>query len=422
MQKVKKLAIAVGLLGLIALGGGVLIRLEPFAKPEREVRLSYAYQALVETAEALETAWLSGRFELDLSRCPGLTNLALLEQKFGLDQSQILKCNISALECALKQAAQNDGMTRTLPDRSQRQIFPVPLGEGKFVEVIYFSDPRSRGNPADVYFSLRDSSSEQALLFSLEDRCSETELPAGRYAHGVLVSGQRDWMWDTMESRIQIDRYPVSWGDFARWAQTQADWTAPLPVDWALLVADKVPKIFQKRFCEAQGKTLLQSHIADAAAFYPAALQTENVAIIPRGPYPQGRRRSATLLGRVLEGLEPELNLATHCLEIPTEECRELGFANLARLDSASSHSGVFGLLGGSMEHVRNPLNPEQNLILSSMSYAARSPIHAVGVRGSWNGESFEGQSVQGPPTAELSLVSEVSIGFRCMRRKGEAP
>lgn len=416
MQKVKILGLSLFTLSLVTVITGLLYRHFQKSFPDKDIQLNSPFESLLEVADHIEGLWISGRYPEGSLNCDEVLQLEELLGRFPLlDRQQLFRCDPMILSCFLS-GKEKSGIEWRRPDRSLVTVFPERVKAQELVVTLFAEDGRVVNSPKKHFFKLRALGVQESLLFSLEDTCSESSLPEGRYAHGPQPVGQSDFLWDSTGQKIKIDRYPVSWGEFKRWLRTRPDLSFDEEMGNHFMPADRVSLEWQWSYCEAQGKTILQSHIFDAAAFYPAQISASHIAVLPRGPYPQGRRRTATVMGRYLEGQSEELELEGHCLEVYTRECAEWGLPLLARLDTGSSHSGIFSTLGGIIEHIRNPWSSEHNLALASQYFFADSPLHALGVRGGWDGTGFDERSINSEQEITFPR-GELGIGFRCMRR-----
>ena len=93
----------------------------------------------------------------------------------------------------------------------------------------------------------------------------------------------------------------------------------------------------------------------------------------------------------------------------------------------SSSWSGIFQVLGGYPEAMKNPFHNNKNLKLSSFYFNASSLWHELGLRGSWDGMSFDVNRLEVDEKLKFQKKlmkleslpsSDIKITFRCMRRK----
>ena len=114
-----------------------------------------------------------------------------------------------------------------------------------------------------------------------------------------------------------------------------------------------------------------------------------------------------------------------YCKKVFTKDC--LSLVPLKRHSiSSSSWSGVFQVLGGYPEAMKNPFHEQKNLKLSSFYFGAGSLWHELGVRGFWDGRSFDINrlGIEEKLTFEKNVSkvenlpsSDIRITFRCMRK-----
>ena len=412
MQKVKKAFILLTPLGAIfALLLAVYFWKFSPQKHEQKIQLNQALISVQTTAIKIENQWRLGLFEEIIQSCPEfqplLTEMARTTHG-ARDLSRFLRCDVKALNCALSQ----------LPKLGELRAKKIGSDDLPYVQLSYHSQRKNmRTKGKEIFFALTDQKTNHQSFFSVEDTCLDIPLEQKIYTIGSQRPGQLDWLWDNDKTQVYVDRYLVSRGDFYHWIKFHDPKTAE---DWKVEglefyeIADNIPRALQEKYCLDHGKELLNSHYADAASFYPSQLDAEVFAIIPRGPYPQGRRRQNSKLGLIREDKKTadQIDWRDLCQEIHLGACQEHRKL-LARDEISLSWSGIFHVLGGVMESVKNPKNPEQNLIPSSFYFPYDSEVHQVGIRGSWDGESFVGKNLSLPFNLELDQ-EKVSIGFRC--------
>lgn len=412
MQKVKKAFILLTPLGAIfaLLLGLYFWKFSPL-KHEQKIQLNQGLISLQSAAIKLENQWRLGLFEESIKSCsefkPLLAELARTTHG-ARDLSRFLRCDVNALNCALSQ----------LSNQNEMRAEKIGTNDLPFVQLSYHSQRKNLNTKGkEVFFELTDQKTNHQSFFSLEDTCLDIPLEDKIFTIGPQRTGQIDWLWDNHNAQVYIDRYLVSRGDFYHWmkfhdAEAAQAWKVEGLESYE--IADNIPRALQEIYCADHGKELLNSHYADAASFYPSQLDAETFAIIPRGPYPQGRRRQTSKLGLIREDKKTadQIDWSDLCREIhlsPCQEHRKL----LARDEISFSWSGIFHVLGGVMESVKNLQNPEQNLIPSSFYFPYDSEVHQVGIRGNWDGESFVGKNLNLPFSLELDQ-EKVLIGFRC--------
>lgn len=393
MQKVIRLFLVMVLLALVVGGSAYLYRLKSevnvqvIAPPEEE---------LVARAYEIEQAWKTGHWGEKVRDCADLSELMTYLEERELDPTPWLRCEPKALSCFLKTRQQE-----------QEGFFSPSWSESTHVKVFFHESEKVERDSWRVFFKLQNK--QKTLIFSLADECSDSLIAPGIKAYGPGPKGGTDWLWDNREGELFLDSYPVSKGEFARWKGQEVDGLEYFEIAGQVSVEDRWA------YCEAQGKTPARAHVYDGASFYPPQLSASFIAIWPRGPYPQGRRRAESYLGRYLDQLEPELDIKQLCREIKTAECLERHPRLLARDQTATTVHGVFQVLGGALESMINPLAPNENLKLSSVYFDLNSPHHRLGVRGTWDGESFMSDQFD---LVEREQTENLQVGFRCQGRR----
>jgi len=423
MQKVKKLLFLYinFLLAIIA-----VVYLSGWFKKtdsQQNIRLSTGTHALIEAASLIERYWQQGNWPLDMKECQGLSELLGYLEQHGLDQARFLQCEPQALECFLADLIKNPLEVHSF-DRVSWDVSSLALENEKMVATRYHQDPEVRKAATLHFFQLVESTTRTKHLFSIEDSCRDRKLKESLHPYGEQQPVGLDFIWDNRGRSLYVDRFLVSRGEFFDWLN-QVQVSHPFgggktPEGFErFLIMDHAPLQWQKMYCEAHGKTLLQSHVADGASFFPAQLQSDQIMVYPRGPFPQGRRRLDSYIGEVLEDKNKQIDLSKLCREVFTLECLDVYGPALARFPFGLSYQGIEQVLGGMPESTVNKIETSRRVQLSSAYFSVRNEVHRLGKRYHWDGESFDSGAFEvSLSDDEEPLPLTIGIGFRCMRVK----
>jgi hypothetical protein len=422
MQKVKKLLFLYinFLLAIIA-----VVYLSGWFKktdPQQNIRLSTSTHALIEAASLIERYWQQGNWPLEMKKCKGLSELLGYVEQHALDQARFLQCEPKALECYLASLTENPIQVHSF-DRVSWEVSSTPAQNQKLLAIRYHQDPEVRSAAKLYFFQLMEISSKTQQLFSLEDSCRDRKLKESLHPYGEQKPVGQDFIWDNRGRSLYIDRFLVSRGEFFDWLN-QLQTSHPFVSDKLeglerFQIVDNIPLHWQKKYCEAQGKTLLQSHIADGASFFPAQLQSDQIMVYPRGPFPQGRRRLDSYIGEIVDDANKEIDLTKLCREVFTLECAGIYGPVLARFPFGLSYQGIEQVLGGVPESSANKIEPNRRVQLSSAYFSVRNEVHRLGKRYLWDGENFDSGAFEvNLSDEEEPLPLTLGIGFRCMRVK----
>lgn len=416
MQKLIKLIILY--LGILAILAGLAYF---FSRKKQDSDLgqhsaSHSSMALILAAEQIERYWQNGQWPENVYKCDQLTELISYLKTHELKIERFLQCEPQALECFLKMMSK-EPLSILTSDRQDWQIQAVAVHEDEILVTRYHEDLEVSSASKLFFFQLFEPKARLSHLFSIEDSCLDHRLREGLHPYSEPKPVGEDFIWDNRHRAIYIDRFLVSQGQFYDWIQN-AKFNHPFKINSQnsglerFKIAADIPLEWQRRYCEAQGKTLAQSHILDGASFFPAQLQSDQIMIYPRGPYPQGRRKLDAYLGEIMDKPDLEIDLPKLCKEAFTAECLKHYQALLSRFPSGLSFQGIEHVLGGMPEASINKIEPEQRVRLSSFYFNARDPIHRLGKRFAWDGERFESAFFD----LDQELPSILGIGFRCMK------
>ncbi|MCM2350582.1 MAG: hypothetical protein NDI69_11235 [Bacteriovoracaceae bacterium] len=217
----------------------------------------------------------------------------------------------------------------------------------------------------------------------LADTCRDTYLPERIYGYG-----KDGFIWDNFGRNIFIDKFYVTNRQVNEWrilkgeaSKVEADrkkW--PLP---ALLSLKE-----QINYCAFYGKRLLEAKLFDAASMSPSDFKdTKPERIIrPDTPWQRDHRRSFLGMARI----NPDYQLTPlDCQLAQVKGCQEKYFST----DSAT-WMGFHYSLGFYPESLRNVIEPNKNLKMSSHLLSPDSAWHELGKLADWNGQQNEKQPV----------------------------
>ena len=257
-------------------------------------------------------------------------------------------------------------------------------------------------------------SSDSSLPVLLEDACGEVYLPQRIYAYGPYLKS-KDWRWDNFSQNVYIDKnlvtyedidewldYNASQGEMAKEIRRKVKWPKER-LQWKRPVSG-LSKKEMKHFCSFRGKQLLEAHYYDAATFHPGDFSNVKPLKNIRGPYPW-TNKSMHFFSQNLE----------FCSKVFTKECLS-GPGGERVYEHYRKHStswiGMFEILGGVPEAVRNVIDPKKNLKASSYYFSADSSWHKLGMRAYWDGSAFEERNFDWIDVKK----NLIEVSFRCMK------
>ncbi|HAZ14014.1 MAG: hypothetical protein A2X86_17250 [Bdellovibrionales bacterium GWA2_49_15] len=438
-MKRKKLIFLLGLIVSVSLfvGGGWKLY-KDFYLPRRNAGLwaerARAAQVLRRAVEQIEGHWFKGDQE-------GLWERGELACAEWLGESTntsdiFLRCNPGFIQCLY-------GSGRPVKVDVGDIHYNVSLSADfqtneKKSRVYQVSNRFGSDNPFSFHAGIRIKLQIQELpnysqeMF-LEDSCHEAFLPQRKYAYGSPTKRGSDFLWDSVGRLIVFDRYLVTERDVREWADFV---TLPKELEERIRSSARAPALpsvqllpqEMQAFCQYKGKTLMSALVFDAASFFPLRLNDPLPEFISRGPYPWGHREKDSFVYKIIQGDTTQIN-QENCQMLYAQECASKAAWKSFSRDS-SSFAGLFQILGGVMEYLDNPLEPELNLKVSSVYFPFSSAWHRLGVRGHWDGEGHSADhfsmfdSTSGT-RKEVGLdlpggIDYFEVGFRCMREVAE--
>ena len=250
-------------------------------------------------------------------------------------------------------------------------------------------------------FDLEDPETKEKLTIALSDNCHELYLEQNTYAYGEAPTGKNsdDYQFDNLNRQIYFDQHLVTNSDINEWIkydtlkQTNGLENVTLG-DQLFLPATNLNLTQMQNYCSFKGKNLILAHIIDAASFLTSDQH--------RSPYYWTKKR-----------VEQKIN----CDLVFSKEC--LAEKKYRLNSSGPSWAGLYDSLGGVMEAMRNPIDPESNLKASSFYFEKKSLWHHLGFRAHWDGASHELGNFNFKGIAPSGIENTYQVGFRCMREAG---
>jgi len=375
---------------------------------------------LIKTSEIIEKAWLEGQTD-QLSKEEFVECKKELVANDNVDLSY-LRCNPDFMKCFLKKLKGKIKYKRRGGAYKVSSVVPIEIGGRKhFGQVITRWSHKGKYVP-NYSFALKLTSGKANLVFLMQNSCNEVFLPQRNYSYGGLSRITKNY-WDNFNQSIFIDKFQVTFRDISEWKKVLR---LPFEIPNKFIPSDSAFGLTigeMKDYCSFKGKQLLQTHIWDAATYIPQDIRNKRKKIIRKGPYPWTKKR-VSFLWKAKNNTDFKFK-KKYCKKVFTKDCLSLIPFKRHSINS-SSWSGVFQVLGGYPEAMKNPFNDGLNLKLSSFYFSASSSWHALGKRSYWNGFSFDtnrlGLKEELKFEKKLKVLeklpsSEVRISFRCMRK-----
>ena len=323
-----------------------------------------------------------------------------------------IRCNPHALICLFE--------NENLKIDSEEVKVSFPKRKKAPYKIIYKSQGSNAfASPYALEVKLGWKSFEETLW--LEDQCSFVELPKRIFAQGVFKKG-KDFKWDSFDKRLFIDRHLVTNREVLEWMQQvehpkRASFEKKYPVDRFFESSSNLTLKEMHKFCAFRGKKLVEARVLDAASFYFGEEDYSKGAMIFRGPYPWTKKKKGTFIDKYKKDPSQKPS-REECLKIPALGCEELSLRDI--YNSSATYSGIFQVLGGIPEVVRNPLFPKRNLRVSSNFLPMNSSWHELGKRIYWDGQDHaKGRFSWGFRGAGIDVIPDfIPVGFRCMKEE----
>lgn len=279
------------------------------------------------------------------------------------------KCNQELLECVLK----NNPLKVMLKG--------APKVEVSKIEVI---SRFQNGEYAPIEGSrvVLTHGSAHLTLF-LEKSCSKIYLPQRIYGFGPDQNPDANHLFDTFNRNIFIDK--------------KANPSKGLSISQ------------MKQRCNERGMQLLESHLLDAAAYHPVDLKNNRPLNLLRPKLPWTRRFKTEFVAKAQKDKKLKFE-NKFCSFLHSKEC--VTQENI----SLPSWMGLVNPLGGSIEVVRNIEKRSMRLVPSSIHFDIHSEWHLLGLRSSWDGESFDKSDFE--LKIDLDDYKKLETGYRCMQEE----
>ncbi len=337
-----------------------------------------------------------------------------------------LACNPGMIECL----GRNQFKFKASVDKNNYQVqfspaFKNSKGEQRYYQLLTHDNGSSLRRP-DNAIEIELISEQFPGLVSrllLEDICGMAYLPHGKYAYGPQVKNKSkninlEWNWDNHGRFIYIDKHLVTNRDLLDWL----DFGAVEPAAGVELRAGLSGKVLaapathltteqMERYCAFRGKQVLQAHIYDAATFMPFKNDTET-KVIHRGPYPWSIKETDGHLYQAIK--DGNFNPTKEaCQIVYSSECiGELPLEHRGKL--SNSWTGLYQILGGYLEYMKNQIEPDKNLKMSSFYFPVDSGWHRLGMRSYWDGLGHQLENFA--PNQLPDINGAFEVGFRCMK------
>lgn len=297
--------------------------------------------------------------------------------------------------------------------------FKSKHGESIF-EVKYPSETNGN-NLAIKSHLLKLESANESMEVLLSSNCQESFLEERFYAVGSEPQDSSlEIQFDNFNKKIFIDKFQVRRGEVADWyfknnvKKTFNDSEAFLP-------ATKLKLQEMTKFCIDHGKQILQSHLYDAATFIPFDLKDKEPRKHSRGDYYWVKKNSDSWIFKLKRAKDKSLEKAVNlknCSLLYGKECTDKFLES--ELMYEPTWSGLYQVMGGAFEYVRNVLVSEDNLRASSKYFSLTSSYQRLGERAFWDGEGFLIKNFifkDEEKLPESTKAQDFEVAFRCYRQ-----
>ena len=406
------LSIIVFALGVVIFVTGFYARdLEENAK--KKVEEYQRLKILSQGAKELQKLWklgdYEGRWKSGRLKCK---NLPITKNSDG----EFLRCNPLFLECVFSHR-----FPHLLVKEGEKNHHVLVRDEkGKFTKTVARATDNREGVPTygvEVELFLNPDQQPSLKVF-LESRCHSQYLPEGVYAFGPMKRGKSDKTWDNFGRKIFVDKYQVTNQEVLEWKRLtgKKDIKVEHDVDQLALPATQLTLQQMRDYCTFRGKTLLSTHVFDAATFYTESPVQQAKESIFRGPYPWDKRKKKNFIYRAIKSGKYKATKKS-CTKLYSKECLKK-FKQVGYQTGSDSWMGVSQVLGGQLEAFESYFD-DQNLKVSSSYFSIKSPWHQLGVRAKWDGKGHSYKSVdwrlKGRERMPVELPEKLDIAFRCM-------
>lgn len=370
--------------------------------------------ALFEGANHLRHFWTNGDYEGKYLRgektCKN--NFGNLKEIWG----DYLKCNPEFIKCILE-----NEFPLTIKNFT---LVPLKNAQGNILEIVSKSLQNLEGAPnygVKMSLALEGEIGKNTLSFVLEDNCQEILLPERTYAFGPFKMDdiEKDFKWDNVGRKIYADRRMVSIRDIIEWADAThlenlissklREDSKLWPFPATFLTVDNM-----RKYCAFKGKKVLSAHVYDAFTFIPFNLDNKFPKRIYRSPYPWSKKSNDAWPYKMKKYDDYQIT-DEDCKNCYSQEC--VGKISINEYFKESvSWAGLFGVLGGIMEYLENPIHPRENLKASSKFFTGDSDWHALGIRAFWDGQGHNINHFDFSNKSPKNESEFFEVGFRCMK------
>ncbi len=297
-----------------------------------------------------------------------------------------LRCNGTYLKCIFKNQIKSINPFIS----TQHLKFYPDLGSFKIIP------------GGDLTINFKEGTTQTKFSVRLEHNCHDTYLPNGKYSAGL--DPQSAMVWDNINRDIFIDKNYVTYRDLKYFQNRDVPQGKKL---WE--PATNLSLREMKNYCAQLGKKLLQSHIFDAASFYPSKMEK---GYLFKSFYPWSKDKYKIAKEEITEKF---------CSKIYTKDCTDKYRGLSLETVQTPGWVGGYYMLGGYAEVFENKFLPAANLKISHHLLSKTNPWHRLGLRGSWSGKDFNEKDISYfESTSQKELPGNIGKGvaFRCMRLK----
>lgn len=335
------------------------------------------YPSVLEFTTQIEKRWSKGdiegkwqKNEIECSDIPG---------NFTSTDPRFLECNPDYLRCFFQ------GKIKGLSAKFELGEFTFEVNEKSL----------KKFNSDHLLLRFKERKTNKEFVMKLQNHCGQKYLPENIYSHGADPKSLD--IWDNYSRKIFIDDSYVTNLDILKWKQEKIKGEDSFLLSPSLRLSLKE----RRQYCFAQGKTLLQTHIFDALAFYPTNLQKNYMF---KSRYPWSKTSNLQLKG-----------VKSDCERMRTLECKNIPAKWMSAL--GQGWTGVSHTLGGMLEVFDNIFS-KNNLKVSHEDLPAEHFWHHNAYRGHWTGKRFDLDHFnfkEEHTQIESDIEGVVGVAFRCM-------
>ncbi len=374
---------------------------------------------LSEAAKSLENYY---REPFDHELWGTIEESCLKKYSLGKASAFRLACSSEILSCL------EDYLIKTKKPFYKKGEFVVQLspisGNGqsqKIYQVNYPHEDFADGFAQKSHLLRLVSSKGESIDVGLLSNCQESFLDERFYAVGSEPTDKNlEIKFDTISKKIMLDKFQVRYGEIYDWALK----TKKIQIDNNLFLEKKafvtytqLPQKLMHEYCQDNGKQIMLSHFYDAATFIPFDIKNKEPLQFPRGSYYWVKKNSEAWTYIYKKNNSDELITEKNCSLVYSKEC----FAKFLfhEEDLTPTWSGIYQVMGGPFEYLRNVLVPEENLRTSSKYFSIKSNYQQLGKRAFWDGRDFLNKNfifedIEKLP--ELEKGNNFEVAFRCFR------